>query len=146
MGFDLCVLASSDHTLITYGTFGLWGAILSRGDVIAAKGTNNETYSEVNLQLNIYFTYLCQYCILSSTFTILFVFSTICGTGKPNRKTGHTLTPEILTTLKFSLKSMTTGYNSLILLYFLCSIATVFHFYINETGIRFKVPYRRKCL
>ena len=47
VGFDLCVLASSDHTLITYGTFGLWGAILSRGDVIAAKGTNNQTYTEV---------------------------------------------------------------------------------------------------
>ena len=61
VGFDLCVLASSDHTLITYGSFGLWGAVLSRGDVIAAKGTNNETYSEVSLQYNecyaIYFTY-----------------------------------------------------------------------------------------
>ena len=51
VGFDLCVLASSDHTLITYGSFGLWGAILSRGDVIAAKGTNNETYTEVNMLL-----------------------------------------------------------------------------------------------
>ena len=49
VGFDLCVLASSDHTIITYGSFGLWGAILSRGDVIAAKGTNNETYTEVNM-------------------------------------------------------------------------------------------------
>ena len=47
VGFDLCVLATSDHTLITYGSFGLWGAILSRGDVIAAKGTSNETYSVV---------------------------------------------------------------------------------------------------
>ena len=47
VGFDLCVLASSDHTLITYGSFGMWGAILSRGDVIAAKGTNNQTYTEV---------------------------------------------------------------------------------------------------
>ena len=51
VGFDLCVLASSDHALITYGSFGLWGAILSRGDVIAAKGTNNETYTEVNMLL-----------------------------------------------------------------------------------------------
>ena len=50
VGFDLCVLASSDHTLITYGSFGMWGAILSRGDVIAAKGTNNQTYTEVRLQ------------------------------------------------------------------------------------------------
>ena len=49
MGFDLCVLASSDHALITYGSFGLWGAILSRGDVIAAKGTNNQTYTVVTI-------------------------------------------------------------------------------------------------
>ena len=49
VGFDLCVLASSDHNIITYGSFGMWGAILSRGDVIAAKGTNNESYTEVNM-------------------------------------------------------------------------------------------------
>ena len=49
VGFDLCVLASSDHALITYGSFGLWGAILSRGDVIAAKGTNNQKYSVVTM-------------------------------------------------------------------------------------------------
>ena len=46
-GFDLCVLASSDHTVITYGTFSVWGALLSRGDVIAAKGTENGSYSSV---------------------------------------------------------------------------------------------------
>ena len=46
-GFDLCVLGSSDHTVITYGTFGLWGALLSRGDTMAAKGTNKEQYSWV---------------------------------------------------------------------------------------------------
>ena len=50
VGFDLCVLASSDHTLITYGSFGLWGAILSRGDVIAAKGTNKKRYTVVTIQ------------------------------------------------------------------------------------------------
>ena len=54
VGFDLCVLASSDHTVITYGSFGLWGAILSRGDVIAAKGTNNRTYTEVRLQCDVF--------------------------------------------------------------------------------------------
>ena len=58
VGFDLCVLASSDHALITYGSFGLWGAILSRGDVIAAKGTNNKTYSVVTaLCINILNTF-----------------------------------------------------------------------------------------
>ena len=45
-GFDLCLLASSDHTVITYGTFGVWAALLSGGDVIAAKGTGND-YSSV---------------------------------------------------------------------------------------------------
>ena len=54
VGFDLCVLASSDHTLITYGSFGMWGAILSRGDVIAAKGTNNQTYSVVTVIISCY--------------------------------------------------------------------------------------------
>ena len=49
-GFDLCVLASSDHTVITYGTYGVWGALLSRGDTIAAKGTNKEKYSWVTTQ------------------------------------------------------------------------------------------------
>ena len=37
VGFDLCVLASSDHSAYMLGTFGLWGALLSGGDVIVAK-------------------------------------------------------------------------------------------------------------
>ena len=47
VGFDLCVLASSHHTIITYGTFGLWGSLLAGGDVVAAKGRNNITLTEV---------------------------------------------------------------------------------------------------
>ena len=60
LGFDLCVLASSDHNIISYGnrlidwlscyvflgTFGLWGSLLAGGDVIAAKGTSNVNLSE----------------------------------------------------------------------------------------------------
>jgi len=46
VGFDLSVLATSHHSIITYGTFGLWGALLAGGDVIAAKGRNNETFTE----------------------------------------------------------------------------------------------------
>ena len=63
VGFDLCVLASSDHTVMTYGTnlsplcnnhklvilpgtFGLWGSLLAGGDVIASKGRSNETLTE----------------------------------------------------------------------------------------------------
>ena len=45
-GFDLCVLASSDHTVITYGTFGRWGALLSGGDVIAPKGPGSSSVRE----------------------------------------------------------------------------------------------------
>ena len=38
LGFDFCALGTSDHSIFTYGTFGLWGALLSGGDVIASKG------------------------------------------------------------------------------------------------------------
>ena len=31
VGVDLAVLAACNHTIITYGTFGLWGALLSGG-------------------------------------------------------------------------------------------------------------------
>ena len=37
-GFDLCVLASSDHSIFDYGSFGMWGALLAGGDVIVSKG------------------------------------------------------------------------------------------------------------
>ena len=47
VGFDLCVLATSQHTVITYGTFGLWGALLAGGEVLAAKGRNNIPLTEV---------------------------------------------------------------------------------------------------
>ena len=47
VGFDLCVLSTSEHTIFTYGTFGLWGSLLAGGDVIAAKGRNNRTLTEV---------------------------------------------------------------------------------------------------
>jgi len=46
VGFDLCVLASCDHSIFAYGTFGLWGSLLAGGDVIVSKGLNNETYTE----------------------------------------------------------------------------------------------------
>ena len=66
VGFDLCVLASSDHTLITYGSFGLWGAILSGGDVIAAKGTNKKLYSVVT-------TYVHMLCYDANIIKCLFL-------------------------------------------------------------------------
>lgn len=36
-GFDLAVLASCDHSVFAYGTFGLWGALFAGGDVVVAK-------------------------------------------------------------------------------------------------------------
>ena len=38
VGFDLCVLATSHHSVHTYGTFGLWGSLLAGGDVVVTKG------------------------------------------------------------------------------------------------------------
>ena len=46
VGFDLCVLASCDHSVFAYGTFGLWGSLLAGGNVIVSKGRNNETLTE----------------------------------------------------------------------------------------------------
>ena len=37
IGFDLCVIASSDHTTYMLGYFGQWGSLLAGGDVIVAK-------------------------------------------------------------------------------------------------------------
>eukprot|EP00090_Calanus_glacialis_P028129 TRINITY_DN4506_c0_g1_i6.p1 TRINITY_DN4506_c0_g1~~TRINITY_DN4506_c0_g1_i6.p1 ORF type:complete len:402 (-),score=64.60 TRINITY_DN4506_c0_g1_i6:206-1411(-) len=41
-GFDLCLLASCDHSIHTYGTFGMWGSLLAGGDVIATTGTTGK--------------------------------------------------------------------------------------------------------
>ena len=38
VGFDLCVLATSHHSVHAYGTFGLWGSLLAGGDVVVSKG------------------------------------------------------------------------------------------------------------
>ena len=34
-GMDLALLAASNHSVVSHGSFGFWGAILSGGDVIA---------------------------------------------------------------------------------------------------------------
>jgi galactoside 2-L-fucosyltransferase 1/2 len=33
-GVDLALLSLADHSILTYGTFGMWGALLAGGDVI----------------------------------------------------------------------------------------------------------------
>ena len=38
MGWDLCVLATSRHSVHTYGTFGMWGSLLAGGEAVVARG------------------------------------------------------------------------------------------------------------
>ena len=48
-GWDLCVLATCHHSVHTYGTFGLWGALLAGGDVVVAKGRNQVTLLTITI-------------------------------------------------------------------------------------------------
>ena len=54
VGFDLCTLASSDHSIYAYGTFGLWGSLLAGGDVIVSKSRtkNAKGFNEDNFHKN----------------------------------------------------------------------------------------------
>ena len=42
VGFDLCVLASSDHTIYMLGYFGMWGSLLAGGDVVVSRVTTRQ--------------------------------------------------------------------------------------------------------
>ena len=53
-GFDLCVLASCDHSVQTFGTFGMWGSLLAGGEVIAPTGTGGTDGEETEVILFIY--------------------------------------------------------------------------------------------
>ena len=38
-GTDLALLAAANHSILTYGTFGMWGALLGQGgEVVLPKG------------------------------------------------------------------------------------------------------------
>ena len=54
VGFDLCTLASSDHSIYAYGTFGLWGSLLAGGDVIVSKSRTKDEkgFNEDNFHKN----------------------------------------------------------------------------------------------
>ena len=54
VGWDLCVLATSDHSVHTYGTFGLWGSLLAGGDVVDSRGRSDTLTEEdeVNIDNN----------------------------------------------------------------------------------------------
>ena len=48
VGTDLALLSFADHSILTYGTFGMWGALLAKGGhVIMPKGysTHPATYN-----------------------------------------------------------------------------------------------------
>ena len=46
VGTDLAIMAHCNHTIMTYGTFGMWGAFLANGKVIA---TENAAKEELNI-------------------------------------------------------------------------------------------------
>ena len=37
-GVDLAVLASCNHSIVDYGTFGLWAGLLAGGQIVLPKG------------------------------------------------------------------------------------------------------------
>ena len=47
----MCVMASSDHSIITIGTFGQWGALLAGGDVVSVTGHSEELKNRVGWPL-----------------------------------------------------------------------------------------------
>ena len=42
------MLASCDHSIHAYGTFGTWSSLLAGGDVIVSTGNNADANTEVN--------------------------------------------------------------------------------------------------
>lgn len=45
---DMAILSSCHHSIITYGTFGLWSAILAGGEVILADGFSENKYTAIS--------------------------------------------------------------------------------------------------
>ena len=52
VGWDLCVLATSNHSIHTYGTFGLWGSLLAGGDVVASRGRSDTLTEEDEVNID----------------------------------------------------------------------------------------------
>ena len=42
VGIDLAIMANCNHTIMTYGTFGMWGAFLAEGKVVAVGNATKE--------------------------------------------------------------------------------------------------------
>lgn len=41
-GIDLALLSQANHSIMSYGTFGMWGAFLAGGDVTVPESHRNE--------------------------------------------------------------------------------------------------------
>ena len=41
VGVDLAVLSLAQHTIMDYGTFGLWAGLLAGGSILAPTGTRD---------------------------------------------------------------------------------------------------------
>ena len=51
IGIDLAMLSLADHSILSYGTFGIWGALLAKGgEVVVPKLLLNETFSQDIIQ------------------------------------------------------------------------------------------------
>ena len=92
-GFDLCLLASCDHSIHTYGTFGMWGSLLAGGDVIATTGTTGKEEATTEVGWTLYFNFFPHNLIMifyCSRLNSLFFYRRIRFTGEPPWRTGYT--------------------------------------------------------
>ena len=53
-GQDLAIMAACNHSIIDYGTYGVWGAILSGGDTFIYNLTNSSPVTLASLLPNWY--------------------------------------------------------------------------------------------
>jgi galactoside 2-L-fucosyltransferase 1/2 len=51
---DLAIMAACNHSIIDYGTYGVWGAILSGGDTFIYNLTNTGAFALASLLPNWY--------------------------------------------------------------------------------------------
>ena len=47
-GLDLAILSLCNHSIIDYGTFGIWGALLAGGDIILPDGYSDVTTPDMD--------------------------------------------------------------------------------------------------
>ena len=48
VGIDLALLSLGNHTILTYGTFGMWGALLAGGEaILPSSHTRTKEHKEI---------------------------------------------------------------------------------------------------